>query len=128
MPVAVSSAIPKVPAPSVASTSSEVAPLRAISTSWITPAPLSASADTYPRSIRSTITGARPALMTWAPSPHTTGAGRARAAAMASTTAIRSRAASSFGSEESHALTPDPGAWARAKSSRVTLLARDANG
>ena len=61
--VPVSSAMPNVPGPSVASTSSEVPPDSAISKSWMMPAPLVAMAETNPRSIRSTSTGLSPVLV-----------------------------------------------------------------
>ena len=128
MPVAVSSAMPKRPGPRAASTSSEVAPASAISTSWMTPAPFNASAETRPRSIRSISTGDRPALMTCAPRPHTIGAPAARAATIASTTAVNSAAASSFGSRATNVSTLAPGTCGAAKSSRRTLLGRDASG
>ena len=70
----VSSAMPNCPGPRLASTSSDVAPASATSKSWIRPAPFIAMAATNPRSMRSMMTGASPALMTCAPSPQTTGA------------------------------------------------------
>ena len=94
----------------------------------MTPAPFSASAETRPRSIKSMSTGDSPALMTCAPSPHTIGAPAACAAAIASTTAVNSPAASSFGRRATNSATLPPAACGAAKSSRRTLLGRDASG
>ena len=65
--VPVSSAIPKRPGPNASSTSSEVEPARAISKSWMIPAPLVARADTNPRSHQIDEDGCEsPVLSTWA--------------------------------------------------------------
>src|SRR5229473_76045 len=113
----VSSAMPKRPAPSDSSTSSEVAPTSAISKSWMTAAPLVAMAETKPRSMRSITTGPRPVLITCAPRPHTTPASARLASTIARTTALKSAAARMFGSESTKAPIDVVDAEGRAKSS-----------
>ena len=86
------------------------------------PAPLVASAETKPRSIRSISTGDSPVLMTCAPIPHTMPRPARRASTMAVTTALKSRAASIDGSESRSPGTPDPARYGLAKSSARALL------
>ena len=119
--VPVSSAIPKVPGPRVASTSSDVAPDSAISKSWMMPAPLVAIADTNPRSIRSTSTGDSPVFRTCAPKSPDDGAPVAAAPpARPRTTALKSPAASNAGKRLQQAVDagcPSCRAWQTAPAS-----------
>ncbi len=124
----VSSAMPKRPGPSASSTSSEVDPASAISKSWMMPAPFVANADTKPRSARSTRIGARPVFTTCAPKPQMMPPPESRAAAMAAATALKSAAPRMPGRLSTNAATPAPFACGFAKSSTLTLLARDASG
>ncbi len=93
MNMAVSRAIPKEPSASCASTSSDVFPARASSTSWITPAPFIATPAKSPSDSPCNRRGDSPTLMKWAPIPSRTGAFRRRARTTASTTARKSFAA-----------------------------------
>jgi hypothetical protein len=81
----VSSAMPNVPSPRPAATSSLVPPKAASSKSWIAALPFIATWVTALRRISSTSRGPRPTLMTWPPSIATT-ARRPAAATIASTT------------------------------------------
>ena len=63
------------------------------------PAPLVAIAETKPRSIRSTSTGDSPVFSTCAPSPQMIALSARFAATIASTTSLKSLAASSDGSD-----------------------------
>ena len=94
----VSSAMPKSPSDSCASTSSEVHPAVASSKSCTAQAPLSATAVTNPRSTRSIRMGDSPTLMTWAPMPKRTGFPFQRASRIARATAWRLWTARWFGS------------------------------
>src|SRR3954469_7131191 len=94
----------------------------------MTAAPLVASADTNPRSIKSISTGPRPVLITCAPSPHTTPDPFRLASTIAPTPAFRSAAASMLGSESSNCRTVTPPVTGRAKSSALALLLRDFSG
>jgi hypothetical protein len=92
------------------------------------PAPFIATADTYPRRMRSISTGDRPVLITWAPSPQTMPASARRASRIAAATAATSRAPSMRGSDANQSAKLPPGACGRAKSSARTLLRREARG
>ncbi len=94
MNVPVSSTIPKLPWCRCASTSSEVEPARAISTSWIAAAPLSARWVMTPCSMRAIRHGDTPTLTMWPPHIATTGRPARREAAMRAITSRSARAAS----------------------------------
>ena len=105
----VSSAIPKRPGPSASSTSSDVPPESASSKSWIRPAPLVASAETNPRSIRSMRIGERPVFKTCAPKPQRMPRSFARARRIAATIALKSAPARIEGIDASSPRRPAPG-------------------
>ena len=104
-----------------------MAPESATSKSGMTPAPLSATADTKPRRISSIKTGDTPVLMTWAPRPQMMPPSRARASTTACTARFRSLAPRIAGSESNQPLKLEPRSTGRAKSSIRALLALDAN-
>src|SRR3989338_3954006 len=68
---AVSFAMPKLPSLMLAATSSDVSPIKAISKSWMTPAPFMATALMIPLYIKSMIRGLSPTLIGCAPIPKT---------------------------------------------------------
>src|SRR5882672_4149601 len=92
------------------------------------PAPFIASAETYPRSIKSISTGETPVLMTCAPMPQTMPPPRVLAATTASTTRRMSAAPRIAGSESNHDLNEAPAENGLAKSSARALLTREASG
>jgi len=104
----VSFAAPKSPLPSVASTSSLVDPARAISVSWTSTEPLTATAVTNPRLIKSITIGAKPVLTTWPPIPQMIGFPRSRARCILIASSFRDCTARMFGSFCSSASTSMP--------------------
>ena len=72
------------------------------------PAPLVATADTNPRSIKSTITGDRPVFNTCAPRPQMMARPARLAASSACTTALKSLTASNDGNPSKNPATPVP--------------------
>ncbi len=118
----VSSAIPNLPSPICAATSSEVCPTMANSASCMMPAPFMASPPIMPRSNKSSITGFSPTLMAWAPMAKIIMFPDRAAWTILLTTFLKSFPASILGRESIQRLMFAPDLHAFPKSSILTLL------
>ena len=104
----VSSLTPKAPSARSFSTSSEVAPARAISKSWMAVAPFKARAETKPRCMRSMMTALRPHFTTCPPNPQTMARPFRLACSKASTASRKSVPARILGRDRIQPSRPSP--------------------